>query len=95
MSVRFCDEIEELVSCDAMRGWWNWGVYEKSLSTYCFLANFNIPECLGLVHVQSWQVNVYDMLRSIPTISTEGLNAYFDTADTKLTVNENLSEAPM
>ncbi len=35
------------------------------------------------------------MLRRIPTISTEVLNAYFDTIDTKLTVNENLSETPM
>ena len=36
----------------------------------------------------------YEMLRVIPTISTEGLNAYFDSIDAKLSDNENLSEAP-
>jgi hypothetical protein len=37
----------------------------------------------------------YEMLRVIPTISTEGLNAYFDSIDAKLSDNENLSDAPM
>ena len=33
-SVVFCDEIEEFMSCEAMRDRWNNGVHEKSLSTY-------------------------------------------------------------
>jgi hypothetical protein len=44
--------------------------------------------------VKSWQANIYSMLRSIPTISAEDLDAYFDTIDTKLTEYENLSAAP-
>jgi hypothetical protein len=35
--VEFCDKIEEFVTCEAMRGWWNHGVHQRSLSTYCFL----------------------------------------------------------
>ena len=68
--VKFCDEIEEFVSSDAMRNWWNQGRHEKSLRTYCFLVRCDIPaRCSGLTPVKSWQVNINDMLRSIPTIS--------------------------
>ena len=35
------------------------------------------------------------MLSRIPTISTEGLVAYFDTINSKLTVNENLKYSPL
>jgi len=47
--VHFCDEIEEFVSGESMQHWWNHRVHEKCLSTDCFLAQFNIPERLGLV----------------------------------------------
>jgi hypothetical protein len=36
-NVCFCVEIEEFVSGESMRDWWNHGVHERSLSTYCFL----------------------------------------------------------
>ncbi len=36
-NVRFCNEIEEFMSGELMRDWWNHGVHERSLSTYCFL----------------------------------------------------------
>jgi hypothetical protein len=36
-NVCFCIEIEEFVSKEPMRDWWNHGVHERSLSTYCFL----------------------------------------------------------
>jgi hypothetical protein len=49
LTVRFCDEIEEFVSGESMRHWWNNGVHEKCLSMYCLLVRFNIPERLGLV----------------------------------------------
>jgi hypothetical protein len=95
-SVRFCDEIEEFVSCVAMRGWWNHGVHQRCLNTYCLLVKFNIPNRLALVLVQSWQANIYDMLGRIPTVSTEGLvKSLFGSIDTKLTLYENMSEAPM
>jgi hypothetical protein len=44
--VVFCDEIEEFVSRDAMRGWWHQGVHAKTPSTYCFLVKCNIPQRL-------------------------------------------------
>ena len=52
------------------------------------------PSHLGLVRIQSWLVNIYDMLGRISTISKEGLNAYLDTIDAKLSVYESLSEDP-
>ena len=77
---------KKIVSCEAMRGWWNRGLHEKSLGTFHFLVKDRIPEHLsGLALVSSWQDNISDMLRSIPTVSAEGTIAYFDTIDSKLT----------
>ncbi len=68
-SVKFCDEIEKFVSSKAVRGWWKQGVHPKSSSTYCYLVQCSVPERLmGLALVSSWQANINDMLRSIPTI---------------------------
>ncbi len=92
-SVKNCDEIEEFVSCEAMRGWWNLGVHKRSLASYSSLVRCSIPErCLGLV--SSWKVNIHETLRSIPAISAVASDVYSD--DSKLTVYENLfNEAPM
>ncbi len=81
-----CKNIQEFVSCEAMQGWWNRGVHEKSLSTYCFLVRCSIPEhLLGLDRVSSWQVNINKMLRSIPFDSAgDNMIVYFDTIDSKL-----------
>jgi hypothetical protein len=94
-SVEFCDKIEEFMYWKAMRGWWDRGVHENSLSTYCFLDRCSIPERLGLFLVQSWRANIYGTLSRIPAISVGGLNAHFDSIDSSLTAYENLSEAPM
>jgi len=82
--VHFCDEIKEFVSGESMRHWWNHGVHKKCLSTYCFLAQFNIPERLGLVRSTTWQSNIHRMLDRIPSISPKGLNAYFCSMDSML-----------
>ena len=51
---------------------------------------------MGLAKMSSWQVNIHEMLRIIPSISTENMKEYFDTIDAKLTVYENLlNEASM
>ena len=42
-TVRFCNEIEEFVSSGSIQDWWNHGVHEKCLSTYCLLVR-------GMVH---------------------------------------------
>jgi hypothetical protein len=83
-SVQFCDEIEEFVSGELMRHWWNHGVHEKCLSTYCLLIRFNIPKCVGLVRSITLQTNIHGMLERIPFISPESLNAHFDSIDSKL-----------
>jgi hypothetical protein len=48
-NVIFCDEIEEFLTAESMREWWNHGVHEKSLCTYCFLVRCSIPKRVGLV----------------------------------------------
>ncbi len=48
LTVRFCDEIEEFVSGESMRHWWNHRVHEKCLRTYSFFIQCNIPERVGL-----------------------------------------------
>ena len=85
------------IKYEAMLDWWDQGVHEKSLSTYCFLVRCSIPgRILGVAVVSSWQATICKLLSSIPTVSTEGLDAYFDIIDSKLTVYENLLiEAPM
>jgi hypothetical protein len=95
--VKFCDEVEEFVSCEAMREWWNQGLHEKSLCTYCFLVRFSIPErILGLAMVSGWQLDIYNMLKIIPTVSSGGINAYFYTINSKLLGYEQyLKDAPM
>ena len=96
--VKFCDKIEEFVSCDAMSDWWNRGFGKLSLRTYCFLVRCHIPARFkGLALVSSWQATIHDMLRIISTIAApnnrldkddeEGMNAHFDA---KLTIYENL-----
>jgi hypothetical protein len=92
-NVVFCDEIEEFVSAESMRGWWNHGVSEKALSTYCFLVRCSIPQRLSLVLIRKWQASVHGMLRRIPSIPTQGLNAYFHSIDSKLIFYENLKDA--
>ena len=87
-TVMFCDEIEEFVSSGSMRDWWNQGVHEKCLSTYCFLVQFNIPQCLGLASTQ-WQEHIHGMLLRIPSVSNHGLDSYLHSINFKLFVYEN------
>lgn len=105
-SVKFCHHIEEFVSREAMRDWWNQGVHKSSLSTYCFLVRCSIPKRFaGLAEISSWQANINGMLRSIPTVfvhpdDTEDdifydvdQNALFNSIDSKLTEYTNLLDA--
>ena len=96
-SVKSSQVIEDFASCEAMLVWRNRGVQETSLHTYCFLVQCSIPErVLDLARVSSWQVNIHEMLRTIPTIATMALGAYFNSIDSKVSAYENLlSAAPM
>ena len=87
-TVRFCDDIEEFVFGESMRHWWNHGVHEKCLSTYCLLVRFNIPERLGLVWATQRQDSIHGMLMRIPFISKNGMDSYFRSMDSKLSAYE-------
>ncbi len=91
-NMEFCPQIEEYVSCEAMRDWWNHGVNERCLRTYCFLVRCSIPERLSLVRVQCWRADIYDMLGRIPTVSKEGMESFFVSIDSRLSLYENLKE---
>ena len=97
--VKFCNKIEEFVSCDAMSDWWNRGVGEISLRTYCFLVQRNIlTRFAGLAPVSDWQATIHDMLWIIPTFAAIDheidarmcFKRHFDAIDAQLTVYENL-----
>ena len=87
-SVQFCDEIEEFVSAESMRHWWNNGVHEKCLSTYCFFVRCNIPKRVGLVRSATLQTSIHGMLERIPYITRKRYNAHFDSIDSKLSAYE-------
>ena len=93
-TVQFCDEIEEFVSGESMRHWWNHGVHEKCLRTYSFFVRGNIPERVGLLLPRMWQSNIHDMLGGIPSISSKDLDSYFRSIDSKLSVYDKLKDAP-
>ena len=93
-TVQFCDEIEEFVSGESMRHWWNPGVHERCLRTYSFFVRCNIPERVGLLLPRMWQSNIHDMLGGIPSISSKGLDSFFRSIDSKLSVYDKLKDAP-
>ncbi len=94
-NVQFCEEIEDFVSGESMRDWWNHGVHEKSLSTYCFFAQYIVPERVRLVQARKWQSNIHDMLWRIPSVSPNALSAYFDSINSKLSVYKIFRDTPM
>jgi hypothetical protein len=83
-TVRFCDEIEEFVSGESMLVWWNHGVHEKCLITYCFFIQCNIPEHMGQVQSTTLQTKILGILNGTPSITPKGINAYFCSIDSKL-----------
>ena len=87
-TVQFCDEIEEFVSAESMRHWWNNGVHEKCLSTYCFFVRCNIPKRVGLVRSATLQTSIHGMLELIPSKIFQRLNAHFDSINSKLSAYE-------
>jgi hypothetical protein len=93
-NVAFSDEIEDFVSCEAMRDWWNGGVHERSLSTYGFFVRCNIPDRLGCVQVRSWQANIFNMLRRIPSVHPKGMNSYNHSIDSRFSVYEIFKNTP-
>jgi hypothetical protein len=93
-TVQFCDEIEEFVSGESMRHWWNNGVHERCPRTYSFFVRCNIPERVGLLLPRMWQSNIHDMLGGIPSISSKDLDSYFRSINSKLSVYDKLKDAP-
>jgi hypothetical protein len=93
-NVEFCAEIEAFVSSEAMREWWNQGIHNRCLSTYSFLMKHSIPNRLGLVQVQSWQADIYEMLCCIPSAHPKGMNNYFRFIQWKLSLYESLRYSP-
>ena len=93
-SVVFCNDIEEFVTAESIRDWWNQGVHEKSISTYCFLVECNIPEREGRLQPKRWRTSIHGMLKRIPLILSRGVDSYFDAINSKLTLYEDLEDAP-
>ena len=93
--LQFCDAIEEFVSGESMRDWWDHGIHENCLSTYFFLVQCNIPERVGLALPRMWQSNIHEMLRGISSIAGfRDLYPHFDSINSKLSVYEKLKDSP-
>ena len=92
--IQFYDQIEEFVSGESMRHWWNHGVHEKCLRTYSFFVRCNIPERVGLLLPRLSQSNIHDMLGGIPSISSKGLDSYFHSIVSKISVYDKFKDAP-
>ena len=93
-TVVFCDMIEEFVSETLMRDWWNQGVHEKCLSTYCFLVQCNIPMSVDNLTQRMWLSDIHGMLQRIPSISNDNLQSYFNSINKKLNLYNTLKDVP-
>ncbi len=82
--VVFCDVIKKIVSRTLMKYWWNQGVHEKCLSTYCFLVRDIIPMSVRNLTQNRWHINIHNMLQRIPSIAEDNLHLYFDSISKKL-----------
>ncbi len=49
---------------------------------------------MGLVQLRKWHANIHGMLRHIPSISPRGLDSYFDSINSKLSVYKKLEDPP-
>ncbi len=92
-NVRFCDEMEEFVSGESFRDWWNNGISKHALKTYSFLARCNVPARVGLLTPIKWQANIHSMLEQIPAVGFDALDDYFDSIASMLTTYERLPDA--
>jgi hypothetical protein len=59
------------------------------------LVKCNVPQRWCLVQQRKWQIDIDGMLRRIPMISKQVLKSYFTSIDIKLSVYENLKDAPV
>jgi CRISPR/Cas system CMR-associated protein Cmr5 small subunit len=92
--VVFCDMIENFVSKTRMKYWWNHGVHEKCLSTYCFLVRDTIPMKVRNLTQSRWHINIHNMLQRIPSIAEDNLHLYFDSINEKLQLYSKLKDVP-
>jgi hypothetical protein len=92
--VVFCDVIKKNVSRTLMKYWWNQGVHEKCLSTYCFLVRDKIPMRVRKLTQNRWHINIHHMLQRIPSIAEDDLHLYFDSISKKLQLYNTLQDVP-
>ena len=67
VAIEFCEEIEQFMNeHELFLPRWNRGVSEALLRTYSFLARRNIPARLDTLKLQTWKLNIHEMLQRIP-----------------------------
>ena len=90
--VQFCDIIEEFVSGESIRDWWDNGTSERSLKMYNFLIRCKVPERLEQLMMRQWQANIHEMIKRIPSFKIDTLDDYLNTIDSTLVVYESLPD---
>ncbi len=94
LAVKFCDEIEELMSYSAVLDWWNVGAAEVSLKIFKLLVQHNLAQRLGLLKASKWRKVIYDMLERSPDVARLGerLDCHFASINSTLAVYESLRD---
>ncbi len=103
MAVEFSDEIEEFVSETALQEWWNRGIAEQCLRTYCWLSQNCIAKRFRMLKATKWRLAINGMLSLIPSIDiyigiepnrikNEKFNEHLESINTKLIVFEKLRD---
>ena len=86
--VKFCDDMEEFLSALSIRDdRWKHGTSRRSLQIYNFVDSCHIHPRLLTLDVVQWQVDIIQMLWSIPD-DFEALDDHFDTIHATLVVYE-------
>ena len=90
LKIQFCHEIEEFLSGESFRHWWNNVSLDKSFRIYNILIRYNIRTRLDMLPNLQWRANIHDMLKLIPSFGFDNKDYYFKSIDSKLTNYEIL-----
>jgi hypothetical protein len=86
--------MEEFVSGESVRDWWNHGSSDdKNLWMYSFFAHQTIPGRLSKIKASKWFLDIHEMLKQIPgAIEASKQEKYGEVITSKLATYENLRD---
>ncbi len=93
----FCEEMEEFVTGQGVKDWWNGSSQSRTLRMYSFLAQHSIPSRLSKLKARKWLCEIYGMLKHAHSMEVvHSYDCHFDiqcdAITEKLGVYEKLSD---